>query len=313
MNQPLQERVTSEDVAVEETIMRLAREASIEINVQDLKDLAASRPLLAPGKKIFVTFLPKQTWEATETACRTLKNAGFEPVPHIPVRLIKDAQRLDTILGGLVQHGQVREVLLLSGDYPHPEGPYASVEDVLNTDALSKFGLKRVCFAGHPEGHPNVQQEEIRRAERAKALSATGSGMEVTLVTQFFFEADPFLHWTHDLRAAGVTARIVGSLVGPTKLSTLFKYALRCGAGPSIRALGARPSAFTKLLGDHGPENVLRRLAHAIATGAADFDGIHLFCFGGYLRTCEWLHRVAEGQFTLNASGGFNINSLRAS
>ena len=71
---------------------------------------------------------------------------------------------------------------------------------------------------------------------------------------------------------------------------------MRCGVGPSIRALGARPTSFVKLLGEHGPESVMRELAEARGSDAADFDGVHLFCFGGYLRTCEWLHRVANGR-----------------
>lgn len=291
---------------IEATIMRLAREASIEINLQDLKDLNASRKFLDPGTRVLVTFLPKQQWSESVATCRSLADAGLTPIPHIPVRLLSDADMLKQVLASLMDKGRAQEVLLLSGDYPHPHGPYACVEDVLNTGVLKQFDLRRVCFAGHPEGHPHVSLQEIRRAERAKALGAAASGMEVSLMTQFFFEAAPFLQWANDIRAAGVRARLIGGLVGPTKLSTLFKFAVRCGAGPSVRALGARPAAFTKLLGDHGPQNVLRDLASAQATATADFHGIHLFCFGGFLRTCEWLHRVANGQFSLNDSGGFD-------
>ena len=294
------------DVTVEATIMRLAREASIEVNIQDLKDLAAGRQFLNDGTRVLVTFLPNQQWSESEATCRRLVDAGLTPVPHIPVRLLSDAGTLERVLTGLMDKGRAQEVLLLSGDYRHPHGPYTCVEDVLSTGILKRLGLRRVCFAGHPEGHPHVSLAEIRRAERAKALSAAASGMEVSLMTQFFFEAAPFLQWANDIRAAGVRAQLIGGLVGPTKLSTLFKFAVRCGAGASIRALGARPTAFTKLLADHGPQGVLRDLANARATAAADFDGIHLFCFGGFLRTCQWLHRVANGRFSLNDSGGFD-------
>ena len=299
-------RSPTADISLESTIVRLSSSASLEINVQDLKEIEASRAFLAPGTKVFVTFLPKQTWADSEAACRALRQANFVPVPHIPVRLLSDARMLDRVVGGLVHNGRAEEVLLLSGDYPHAEGPYARVEDVLNTDMLAKFGLKRVSFAGHPEGHPRVPVEEIRRAERAKALGAATSGAEASLVTQFFFEADPFLEWARQLRAAGVQARLIAGLVGPTRLSTLFKFAVRCGAGASMRALGTRPTAFTKLLGDHGPQNVLRSLAEALNSKASAFDGIHMFCFGGYLRTCKWLHHVSNGEFSLNDSGGFD-------
>jgi methylenetetrahydrofolate reductase (NADPH) len=229
-------------------------------------------------------------------------------VPHIPVRPVVDRQLFEELVAGLVRDVGVEELLLLSGDYAQGVGPFSCVEDVLKTGVLTKCGLQRVSFAGHPEGHPKVPVGEIRRAERAKALSAAESGLKVNFVTQFFFEADPFLAWEKQLRSAGVQARLVAGLAGPARMSTLFKFAMRCGAGPSIRALGARPSAFTKLLGDHGPQNVLCNLAQANACGESDFAGIHLFCFGGYLRTCEWLHRVANGDFHLNRTGGFNIN-----
>jgi methylenetetrahydrofolate reductase (NADPH) len=294
--------------AVESTITRLAREASIEINVQDIKDVDASRALLGPGRKIFVSFLPKQSWEQTEMACRTLKSAGFDPVPHLPVRLLADEHALDDLFARLVRDAGVEEVLLLSGDYPEPVGHFSRVEDALRTGVLEKYDLKRISFAGHPEGHPKVPVEEIRRAERAKVIAASESGLKASLVTQFFFEADPFLAWEQELRAAGVRARVVAGLAGPARITTLFKFALRCGAGPSIRALGARPSAFTKLIGDHGPQNVMRELAQAHGSGASGFAGIHMFCFGGYLRTCEWLNRISNGEFSLNRSGGFDLS-----
>lgn len=146
-----------------------------------------------------------------------------------------------------------------------------------------------------------------RLAREAKALAAARSGLEVSLVTQFFFEAEPFLAWEQELRSNGVRARFIAGLAGPARISTLFKFALRCGAGPSIRALGARPSAFAKLRADHGPQNVLSHLAEAHDAGTSAFARIHRFCFGGYLRTCEWLHRVANGEFSLNETGGFDM------
>lgn len=282
-----------------DTIVQLACEASIEINVQDSKHLPASRALLPPGKKIYVSHLPKQTWQETEMACGAVQEAGFNPIPHIPVRLMTDAETLERTLAELIRHANIQEVLLIAGDYPQALGPYSTVRDVLHSGVLSGLGLKRVSVAGHPEGHPKVELQEVRRAEREKAELASEAGLEVTLVTQFFFEHAPFLEWVKELRSHHVRARIVGGLAGPAALGTLLRFAVRCGVGPSIRALGARPTSLMKLIGDRGPEEVMRGLAHARQTGESDFDGVHFFCFGGYLRTCEWLHRVVHGQFRL--------------
>jgi methylenetetrahydrofolate reductase (NADPH) len=282
-----------------EVITQLARECSIEMNVQDVRELEASKALLPSGKKVYVSHLPKQTWAQTLDACRAVSKAGFDPIPHIPVRLLENERALDNFLADAVRGAGVHEVLLIAGDYPHPIGPYATVAEVLRTGKLGEHGLRRVSLAGHPEGHPKVPLAEIRRAEREKAQLAISLGLETTLLTQFFFEAPPFLEWASQLRSEAPGVRLVGGLSGPASIATLFRYAVRCGVGPSIRALGARPSSMMKLIGEHGPEHVMRDLAGARVANPGLFDGVHFFCFGGFLRTCEWLQRVAEGRLVL--------------
>jgi methylenetetrahydrofolate reductase (NADPH) len=304
------------EAALTAIIVQLARTASVEINVPDVKHLEASRALLAPGTRVYVSHLPKQQWQDTEAACRAVHAAGFYPVPHIPARLLPDTATLEQMLASLAGNAGVKEVLLIAGDHPAALGPYACVSDILHSGLLSKHGYQRVSLAGHPEGHPKVALEVIRRAELEKAQLAAAAGLDTTFLTQFFFESAPFLQWSSELRAQGVRARLVGGLAGPAGLATLFKYALRCGTGPSIRALGARPSSFLKLLGDHGPESVVRELAAARAAAAvtrpatAGFTGIHLFCFGGYLRTCEWLCAVMDGRISMNYATGFVVLPL---
>lgn len=299
--------IDTADGSLLDEIRRLAQQASIEINVADLKDLEPSRAFVPEGKKVYVSCLPKQTWDDTQRASRALHETGFEPVPHIPVRLLSDAQTLSRLLKNLVKTAHVREVLLISGDYPRAVGPYSCVADVLRSGLLREHGLGRVSIAGHPEGHPRVPLTEIRRAETEKALIAHQLGLELTLVTQFFFEAAPFLDWVDELRCHQVRAHLVGGLSGPARMSSLLKYAMRCGVGPSIRTLTGRTSSVMKLMAEHGPQTVIRALGEARSAGQSDFGGVHLFCFGGYLRTCEWLHRVAAGQFRLNDSGGFDM------
>jgi methylenetetrahydrofolate reductase (NADPH) len=287
------------------SIARLARECSIEMNVQDARHLQRASALLAPGKKVYVSHLPKQTWHQTLDACREVREVGFEPVPHVPVRLLDSERTLDEFLHEAANRAAVAEILLISGDYPQASGPYSTVAEVLRAGKLSEHGLRRISMAGHPEGHPKVPLAEIRRAEREKAELAQAAGLQVTLLTQFFFEAPPFLEWAADLRADGVGARLVAGLSGPASIATLFRYAVRCGVGPSIRALGARPSSLVKLIGDHGPEKLMRALAGVSQPDL--YDGWHLFTFGGFLRTCEWLKRVSAGEFTLDQHGGFDV------
>lgn len=285
------------------SIVELARGASIELNVQDVVHLPASRELLPQGQRIYVSFLPKQSWQQTVATSVAVRAAGFEPVPHLPARLIPDRATLEQTLTELADQAQVQEVLLIAGDYDAALGPFGSVSDVLRTGALESAGLRRVSLAGHPEGHPKVALDIIRRAEREKLQLATTAGLTPRLLTQFFFEPEPFQTWVGELRRDGIRVDTVAGMAGPSRLATLFKFALRCGAGPSIRALGARPSSFAKLLGDHGPETLVRTLSAARLRGQTDFSGIHLFCFGGFLRSCTWLHAIAGGRFRLTDDG----------
>lgn len=287
-------------------IARLAHEATIELNYQDLKNLESSRRFLAPGKRIYVSFLPKQTWAQTEEACRAVRAAGFDPVPHLPVRLLESARQLSDILRGLVREARINELLLIAGDYDQACGPFRCVADVLRSGALTEHGLQCVSLAGHPEGHPKVALDTIWRAQLEKIELAERAGIRARLVTQMFFDALPFIDWARELRNSGVGCPIVAGVTGPARVTTLFKFALRCGVGPSIRALGARPTSLLNIIGDHGPQVVMRSLAEARIAQASDFAGLHFFCFGGYLRTSEWLYQVAESGVTLNDSGGFD-------
>ncbi len=275
---------------MEPALAELAANASIEIGLRELGDLPKSRAFLAPGRRIYVSHPPAQTWAQTRDACRAVRAVELEPVPHIPVRLLPDAKTFGRLLRDLAKDARVEEVLLVAGDAPRAAGPYTCVAEALREPALRGAGLKRVSFAGHPEGHPRVALDTIRRAERDKAAIAAALGLEAAFVTQFVFEAAPFLAWARAMRSDGVRARIVAGLAGPAKVSTLLKYALRCGVGPSIRALGTHAANVSELVGDTGPLAMMRALA-AGRDGA--FDGMHFYGFGGFLRTCEWLVQVA--------------------
>ncbi len=290
-------------------IVALAKCASVELTSRDVKYLDESRALLDPGTRMYVSHLPNQTWIETRYICEAVRACGFEPIPHIPVRLIESADVLDRLLGDLAGVAKPKEIMLISGDYPSSRGPYTRTEQAIGGGSLEKRGYRRLSVAGHPEGHPKVELSELRRSERDKSLLAAERGLAVTILTQFLFEHEPFLKWAANLRAHGVKARLVCGVAGPAKVTTLLRYAVRCGIGPSVRALGIRGGAFLNMLGDHGPDRMIRSLAEARVAGCRDFDGIHVFGFGGYLRTVKWLAEVRGGSIILNPSGGFELQA----
>ena len=48
---------------------------------------------------------------------------------------------------------------------------------------------------------------------------------------------------------------------------------------------------------------MVTRLAAATATGSS-FESVHLFAFGGFLKTTKWVSAVQNGRFQLNPKDG---------
>jgi methylenetetrahydrofolate reductase (NADH) len=296
------ERVRAKSVTADRTelpstpeqraIAALAREASVEMTWHDVAELGLCRPSIAPGTAVFVSHLPGQTWRQTVETCVAVRDHGFEPVPHVPVRRLTDRAQFASVTSDLVADAHVSRVLLIAGDAPQPEGAFSATLDALETGVLAESGIRRIFIAGHPEGHPRLTDGELRRAECDKLAFAAAHDLELVFLTQFFFEAAPFLSWARMLREQGVRTRLVAGLAGPARLTTLFKYALRCGVGASIRTLGTRPAQLARLTAERDPEPIVRAIAHELATGELGDIGIHLFSFGGLARTCGWLHAL---------------------
>lgn len=290
-----------------EAIAALAQSASVEMTWRDTAQLEACGRLLAPGTLLYISYVPGQTWRQTLECCTEVRAAGFEPVPHVPVRELASAQALEQLVTGLAADARVRRVLLIAGDRAHPAGPFSESLDVMRCGVLTRHGIGQVTVAGHPEGHPHIIADALRRAEQDKVAFAAEAGIELTFLTQFLLEPAPFLDWLAVLRAQGIRTRAVAGLAGPAKVQTLFRYAIRCGVGPSLRALGTRPASMAGLIGERGPESTVRAIARARSERCIAPVGIHLYSFGGLVRSCAWIHAVAQRRFVLDRDSGFEV------
>lgn len=293
--------------AEREAIKQLARNASFEMTVHDVAQLRLAIAQLGGARRIYVSHLPGQAWSDTVATCSAVHALGAIPIPHLPVRCVESLESLRRFLDDCSARAGVREILLIAGDYQRAVGPYAAVIDVLSTGILAEHDIARISVAGHPEGHPLITPDELRRAEREKIEFALHNRLTLTFLTQFFFDAEPFVEWQRRLSipaAAGAQIRVVAGLAGPAKLTTLLRYAAICGVGPSMRVLGTRPTSIGKILAERGPESLVRTLAARQAPAAM---GIHLFSFGGLARTCAWLAAVAQGRFQIEGEQGFVV------
>jgi methylenetetrahydrofolate reductase (NADPH) len=196
-------------------------------------------------------------------------------------------------------------MLLIAGDMPAPEGAFDSTIGVLETGELAKAGIKTFYMAGHPEGHAHMTVDQQRLFEARKVALSKEQGFELKFTTQVCFESEPIIAWEKIMRANGITNTIRPGLGGPASIKTLLRYAKICGAGASIRALtSGKASLVASLLRDSGPEEVVTQLAAAKGSGQSDFESVHMFAFGGFLKTTKWVAAVQKGSFAINDKDG---------
>jgi methylenetetrahydrofolate reductase (NADPH) len=282
--------IAAEDRAFVPLLVELLTDASIEIAAGGARAIATVHEHLDPGTDVYVNFVPGSDYRAVvETAAR-LRGAGYRPVPHIAARALPGSDALDDFLGRLVVEAGVSRVLVIAGDANSPSGPFDSAMDILRAGRLERHGIRSVGFAGYPEGHPKVDRATLDASLAGKIASARRSGLDAFVVTQFGFAAGPVLAWLRRFREEGYDVPVEIGVAGPATVATLVKFGLRCGVGNSLRAFRMRPNIVGQLLGEAGPEELLRDLA----TGLLSFPAhgvrrLHFFPFGGIAQTGEFI------------------------
>src|SRR6516162_8953817 len=269
-------------------MVELVAGCSIEVSPRD--DFAGERlrELLDPGMTVFVNHPGSVTHHDIVAACARLRHAGFNPVPHIAVRRLASFTQANDFLQRAAAEADVKAALIIGGDPDQPVGPFPDAYDLLASGLVGHHGLREVAFAGYPEGHPRIASRTLNEVLRAKVELARRQGLEVSLVTQFGFEAAPILRWIAALRDRDILCPVRVGIAGPATVATLAKFAVRCGIGASLRALARGHTAFARILAEAGPDVLIGALVAEEEPGRP-IDGLHVFTFGGVRRTAEWI------------------------
>ncbi|HXE15689.1 MAG TPA: methylenetetrahydrofolate reductase [Stellaceae bacterium] len=292
MNEPLQT-----------AIVALVQGASLELMPRDKAAVDRAIEKAAPGSEVYIARVPGDAHGATVATAVLLRNAGFEPIPHVGARYFESKAALDDTVARLVGEAGVDKVLSIAGDLDRAEGPFESSTDVIATGVFARHNIKRVGIAGYPEGHNKIELPVLAEHMAKKLDLLAQQNIAPLIVSQFCFEAGPIADFIARVRARGVTAPIRIGLAGPASITTLTRFAIRCGIGNSLRALTSG-RGITRLLSEAGPEAVVAALAPA-RLGA---EGLHIYTFGGVSKAADWLNAVRAGKFDLTDDGaGFRI------
>jgi methylenetetrahydrofolate reductase (NADPH) len=269
-------------------LLPLLSAASVEISSHG-HQLAELGEQFAVGTDVTITFLPGDNFRSNVETAIALRRAGFNPVPHIASREIFSRDALNDFVARLRSEADVRRVLLIAGDVAAAHGPFKSSRDVAATGLLQAHGITRISIAGHPEGHPCLDEAATFAVLARWRDWSRETGVRVGMVTQFCFEAGPILKFLGELKVRHIDLPVIIGLVGPATPATLTKFALRCGIGNSMRALRGQIGRFGRLLVDTGRDDVMHGLEAASRDATSGIAGFHLFPFGGLRKSRNWL------------------------
>ena len=289
-----------------EQIQAAASDWSIEVTPNGATKIDSFADCLASGTTVNVTFLPGSDPMDTVAVAQRLHNDGMYPVPHLAARSLKDTDQLDALLSAFTQKAGVSEVLVIGGGVDSPVGQFASSIEVLNTGLIQKYGINNIGVAGHPEGSPDISDDEIVEALGLKNDLARRDGLNLYIETQFCFEADIVLAWEKSIRAAGNNLPVRVGIPGPATIKTLFRFAQVSGIGPSMRFIAKQAKNVAKLMTVQSPHILLDDLAQGMA---ADKDCMikhfHFYPFGGFAKTAAYAQAIADGHIKTLPKGGF--------
>jgi methylenetetrahydrofolate reductase (NADPH) len=249
-----------------------------------LKSSLEKADLLPPGSTVTVTASPSKGMEPTVDLALELCRRGYQAVPHLAARSVRDRAQLSDLCERLAGGG-VEEVLVIGGDGEDP-GDYDDALTLIREMVEIGHRFRRLGIAGYPEGHPLIEDDKLTKALIDKQPFAT------YIVTQMCFDPRTIALWVSRIRTEGIELPVqvgIPGVIDPTKLLTI---AARIGVGASARFLAKNRRAMLRLLtpGAFRPDRLLRGLVR-YGEGLG-LTGLHIFTFNQVAPTLEWYRRA---------------------
>ena len=268
---------------------------SIEIGLNEAGSLDALADRLAIGTRIFLNMMPKDDIGDRIRVCQQIASLGMSPVPHIAARLVDRMRNVNEMLERFVQQGGVSEFLVIAGDYNQASGEIEDALALIEAIDGANNGIQSIGIAGYPEGHPQISDEILDKALDDKIAALQTRDIKPYIVTQFSFNADAIVAWSEKIHAGHPDIVIRIGVPGPAKLTTLIRFAQRCGVVSSMKKLKGLPvSSSLKLMQRVPPLNQTMAIGNYKIT-QNDNATIHFFTFGGLEASIEWIRsEVAE-------------------
>ncbi len=269
---------------------RLALVANATIEVVPMKNLEAARPHLPAGATLSVTCSPVKGIETTQRLTEEFLGDGFDPIPHIAARMVRDRTHVAELAAWCRELGLGR--LFLVGGDANPPGDYpdavAFLRDFLDTD----HGLSAIGVTAYPDHHAFIPDEALHEALHAKQRLLADAGLDAWCSTQMCFNAAAIETWLRRERALGLELPVHLGVSGVVDKAKLLTTGMRIGLGESLAYLKKNRTAIASMMTTttYDPNDLLIPLsASNLDLGV---DGLHLYTFNQVEATESWRQAV---------------------
>jgi methylenetetrahydrofolate reductase (NADPH) len=249
---------------------------------------------LPDGATIAITTSPQLGIERTVERAEQAAADGYEPVPHIAARYVRDGDHLEEIARRLTEAG-VTEVFVPGGDREEPVGEFESAYQLLVALDETEYSFEEVGITGYPEGHEFLGEQTLRTEMDKKAPYAT------FIVTQLCYNPEAVIEWIEKIRGRGVDLPVEVGIPGVMKYSRLLQISRKVGVGDSVKFLRKTTGVVDfvrQIVGSRGtykPDELVDGLGPYADDEEYKISGIHIYTFNQTKDTEDWRRGRLQG------------------
>jgi 5,10-methylenetetrahydrofolate reductase len=275
---------------------------SIEVTPKECSKISSFKDLLPTNTSIYVTDIKGSKLQDRITTAKQIRDNCMNPVPHIAARGIRDTAEFEETLKQFKYEADVQQILIIGGGYEKQIGNFDCSMDLARTNFLNYYGIKKIGFAGHPEGNVDVDDRKLHDALHEKNLFASSNNsFNIHLVTQFFFDVSPVISWDNYMCSENIKLPVHIGLHGVVSIVNLIKHAKYCGVGNSIELLMKQKNNLLKLGNTKTPDKLLYGLSkYRLCNPNSLIKKCHFFPLGGFIETAKWATNIVENNFSVN-------------
>jgi methylenetetrahydrofolate reductase (NADPH) len=232
---------------------------------------------------ITVTASPRRGIEATIDLAERLGRHGYQVVPHISARLIRDDAHLREVLERVAAIGR-REIFVVAGDAKEPAGQFPDSVSLLAALMAEPHGMREIGVTGYPERHSFIDDDLTIQAMWDKRRIAT------YIVSNLCFDPRVVKKWVARVRRRGVKLPIHVGLAGVADPAKLLRISTRIGVVDSARFLRGHSKWFLRMVqpGGYDPRRFTIGLLPDLALPDRNVAGLHVFTFNEIEPTERW-------------------------